>query len=55
MSNTQNAKLTEPVKAGGCASKISPAVLDRVLSQRPKQTNPNVLVGFKTADDAGSC
>lgn len=46
-------KLTAQVKAGGCASKISPEVLDRVLSLLPKQTNPNVLVGFETADDAG--
>ncbi len=53
MSNTQAVKLTEQVKAGGCASKISPAILDRVLSQLPKQTNENVLVGFETADDAG--
>jgi selenide,water dikinase len=53
MSNTQSVKLTEQVKAGGCASKISPAILDRVLSQLPKQTNENVLVGFETADDAG--
>jgi len=53
MSNTQAVKLTEQVKAGGCASKLSPAVLDRVLSQLPKQSNENVLVGFETADDAG--
>jgi selenide, water dikinase len=53
MSNTQAVKLTEQVKPGGCASKISPAILDRVLSQLPKQTNENVLVGFETADDAG--
>jgi selenide,water dikinase len=53
MTETVKVKLTEQVKAGGCASKISPAVLDRVLSQLPKQTNPNVLVGFETADDAG--
>src|ERR1700680_2762980 len=43
----------ETVKAGGCASKLSPAVLDRVLSKLPKQTDPNVLVGFDHADDAG--
>jgi selenide,water dikinase len=49
----QAVKLTEQVKAGGCASKLSPAILDRVLSQLPKQTNDNVLVGFETADDAG--
>jgi selenide,water dikinase len=46
-------RLTGQVKAGGCASKLSPAILDRVLSQLPKQTNENVLVGFETADDAG--
>ena len=53
MTEVQTVKLTEQVKAGGCASKLSPAILDRVLSQLPKQTNENVLVGFETADDAG--
>ena len=53
MRETQAVKLTGQVKAGGCASKLSPAVLDRVLSQLPKQINENVLVGFETADDAG--
>ena len=43
MSDVQTVKLTEQVKAGGCASKLSPAILDRVLSQLPKQTNENVL------------
>ncbi len=46
-------RLTEQVKAGGCASKISPAVLDRILGKLPKQVDPKVLVGFDTADDAG--
>jgi selenide, water dikinase len=50
---TKPVRLTETVKAGGCASKLSPAVLDRVLSKLPKQTDPNVLVGFDHADDAG--
>lgn len=53
MSEVQTVKLTEQVKAGGCASKLSPAILDRVLSRLPKQINENVLVGFETADDAG--
>src|SRR6201995_2528495 len=53
MTEVQTVKLTEQVKAGGCASKISPAILDQVLSQLPRQTNENVLVGFETADDAG--
>ncbi len=46
-------RLTETVKAGGCASKISPAVLDKVLGKLPRQHDPNVLVGFDHADDAG--
>lgn len=45
--------LTSLVKAGGCASKLSPAILDRVLSRVPRFTDDNVLVGFETADDAG--
>jgi selenide, water dikinase len=46
-------RLTAHVKAGGCASKLSPAVLDAVLKKLPPQTDPNVLVGFDHADDAG--
>src|SRR5271154_1235055 len=53
MTGVQTVKLTEQVKAGGCASKLSPAVLEQVLSQLPRQANENVLVGFETADDAG--
>ncbi len=51
--HTKPVRLTETVKAGGCASKLSPAILDRVLSKLPKQTDPNVLVGFDHSDDAG--
>src|SRR5215813_8114508 len=46
-------KLTAQVKAGGCASKLSPKILDRVLATVPRWPNENVLVGFDTADDAG--
>jgi selenide, water dikinase len=46
-------KLTAQVKAGGCASKLSPKILDRVLARLPRQADENVLVGFDTADDAG--
>jgi len=46
-------RLTETVKAGGCASKLSPAILDKVLGRLPRQHDPNVLVGFDHADDAG--
>jgi selenide,water dikinase len=46
-------RLTARVKAGGCASKLSPKILDRVLANVPRWANPNVLIGFDTADDAG--
>src|SRR5258708_34463529 len=46
-------KLTAAVKAGGCASKLSPALLDQVLGKLPRGKDPNVLVGYDKADDAG--
>src|ERR1039458_8199518 len=51
--HTQTRKLTAQVKAGGCASKLSPKLLDRVLAAVPRWADENVLVGFDTADDAG--
>jgi selenide,water dikinase len=53
MTDTTQVRLTETVRAGGCASKLSPAILDAVLGKLPNQANPNVLVGFDHADDAG--
>jgi selenide, water dikinase len=53
MPETKPFRLTESVKAAGCASKLSPAALDKVLGQLPRQHDPNVLVGFDHADDAG--
>ena len=46
-------KLTASVKAGGCASKLSPKILDRALKTVPRRTNERVLVGYDTSDDAG--
>ena len=46
-------KLTANVKAGGCASKLSPKILDQALRNVPRVTNEHVLVGYDTADDAG--
>jgi selenide,water dikinase len=46
-------KLTAQVKAGGCASKLSPRILDQVLPRIPRISDPNLLVGFDKADDAG--
>jgi len=47
------ARLTTTTKAGGCASKLSPKMLDRALKSVPYIRNRNVLVGYETADDAG--
>ena len=46
-------RLTSNVKAGGCASKLSPKILDQALRAVPRITNEKVLVGYDTADDAG--
>src|ERR1700723_4617377 len=46
-------RLTQQVKAGGCASKLAPGTLKEVLSRPPQQHDPNLLVGFESADDAG--
>jgi selenide, water dikinase len=46
-------RLTQQVKAGGCASKLPPGLLAAVLAKLPKQTDANLLVGFDTSDDAG--
>jgi selenide,water dikinase len=46
-------RLTQQVKAGGCASKLPPGLLASVLGRLPKQTDGNLLVGFETSDDAG--
>jgi selenide,water dikinase len=49
----QSVRLTQQVKAGGCASKLPAGSLRQVLSALPTQTDPNRLVGFETSDDAG--
>ena len=41
------------MKAGGCASKLSPEILDRALKSVPRVANEKVLVGYDTVDDAG--
>jgi len=46
-------KLTAMAKAAGCAAKLNPATLDGILRKLPPQSDPNVLVGFHTNDDAG--
>jgi selenide, water dikinase len=53
MHDSMTVRLTQQVKAGGCASKLAPGSLAAVLSRLPKQSDPNLLVGFDTSDDAG--
>ena len=53
MRDSAAVRLTQQVKAGGCASKLPPGSLAAVLSRLPKQTDSNLLVGFETSDDAG--
>jgi selenide,water dikinase len=53
LADSATVRLTQQVKAGGCASKLAPGTLAAVLARLPKQNDPNLLVGFETADDAG--
>jgi len=50
--SSNNVTLTSLVKTSGCAAKIGPGVLHKVLSQLPKFSDPNLIVGFDTSDDA---
>ncbi len=45
-------RLTEYTHALGCACKIRPQLLEQVLKHLPQVTNPKVLVGPETSDDA---
>jgi selenide, water dikinase len=45
-------RLTQLAKRAGCAAKQPPGYLLSLLSSLPKITDPNVLVGSATADDA---
>jgi len=45
-------KLTQFTHGLGCACKMQPADLEKVLRKLPQSTDPNVLVGHSSADDA---
>ncbi len=45
-------RLTEHTKGLGCACKIGPRTLEKILAGLPKVTDPAVLVGAETSDDA---
>ena len=52
-SPAQRFRLTERSRAAGCAAKLGPAELSRVLGALPRPSHPDLLVGTSTADDAG--
>src|SRR5579884_4111041 len=45
-------RLTQIAKRAGCAAKHPPGYLFPLLGSLPRVTDPNVLVGSATADDA---
>lgn len=46
-------KLTQLTKASGCAAKLGPGTLEKVLRSLPEfKKDDNLLVGFSTSDDA---
>lgn len=51
--NNKTIRLTQTVKGAGCAAKLAPGVLDRVLCGLDLPVDPNLLVGLAQADDAG--
>lgn len=48
-----NFDLLTTVEYGGCSAKIPASVLESILLNLPKVTDPNVLVDIDTHDDAG--
>jgi selenide, water dikinase len=47
-------KLTEYSHGAGCGCKISPKILDKILKSKIKFTDPNLLVGNSSKDDAAA-
>ena len=46
-------RLTDYVHNAGCASKVPPADLERILARMPTNNDPNILLGMPAGDDAG--
>lgn len=49
---SNNLRLTQMAKASGCAAKVGPGELSKVLCNLPAMQHPDLLVGFDTSDDA---
>ncbi len=52
MSKFDNKRLTELSRTSGCAAKIGPGTLAKVLGGLPKFEDERMLVGIETSDDA---
>ena len=52
MAENEKIRLTKLAAHGGCAAKVAPGDLKQVLLQLPTMTDPNLMVGFDTSDDA---
>eukprot|EP00824_Muranothrix_gubernata_P002646 TRINITY_DN13206_c0_g1_i2.p1 TRINITY_DN13206_c0_g1~~TRINITY_DN13206_c0_g1_i2.p1 ORF type:complete len:796 (+),score=188.19 TRINITY_DN13206_c0_g1_i2:32-2419(+) len=48
----ENVKLTRFTHGMGCACKLRPQALEKILTDIPITHNPNVIVGIETEDDA---
>ena len=49
---SEEIKLTQYSKGGGCGCKIAPSVLQQILQTQNKAPFPNLLVGNESSDDA---
>jgi cysteine desulfurase len=52
LSSAESVKLTRYTQGLGCACKIRPQYLEKVLQDLPPVFDPNVIVGTSTSDDA---
>ena len=46
-----NNKKNEFITGGGCSSKLSPEILDNILSLLPSKKRDDIVIGFDTKDD----
>jgi selenide, water dikinase len=53
MHTTTRKRLTDYSSCGGCAGKMAPMGISRILEHLPRVTDANLLVGTETHDDAG--
>ncbi len=52
INSTETVRLTEYTSGLGCACKLNPRILEKILRKFPLSTDSNVLVGIENSDDA---